>query len=375
MRVLWKYIFKSFFFPFMLGLSIFLVVVSVNLIYQISDTLLNLKVPMINILKMLWYYLPQFLLMGIPVGVLTAIFWTLSNMGSNMEIVALQVSGVKLKKIFYPYLIIALILCAFMFYLNDSIVPSFNYKADAFLQNVLYQHPTPSIKYNVFYKQSNNVYFYIERFNEKTNRFYNIVIYLKSSSNSLTITTAKDAYKAKDGNWYMYDVNVYNRDSKGYMRLNGHIEKVKLDVAKEIIEVTKTMRNEREMNTRQLKKMITNLKKAGHDPTNYMVEYNMKFVESLGPLIIVFVGVPIALSFNFKTKSRSIVATVIIVILYQGTIAWGRALAKNNYISPFMGTWGGSLIFLFAGVFLMAFLDSKWYFKIFYRDSKVKNNA
>ena len=372
MRVLWKYIIKSFFFPFLLGVSVFLVVISVDLVYQISDTLLNLKVPMINILKMLWYYLPQFLLMAIPVGVLTAIFWTLSNMSAHMEIVALQVSGIKLKKIFYPYLIIALLLCIFMFYLDDMVVPDFNYKADNFLQNVLYQHPTPSIKYNVFYKQSDDIYFYIERFDEKTNKFYNIIIYLKSSSNSLTITTAKSAYRSKDGNWYMYDVNIYNRDSKGFMQLTGHVKKVKLDVAKEIIEVTKTMRNEREMSTWQLKKMIDDLRKSGHDPANYVVEYNMRFVESLGPLIIVFLGVPIALSFNFKTKSRSIVATFVIVILYQGVLAWGRALAKNGYLSPFMGTWGGSLVFLLFGIFLTIFIDSKKYFKLFYKQSKVE---
>ncbi len=367
MRILWKYIFKAFFFPFALGISVFLIVVSVDLIYQISDTLLSLKVPMINILKMLWYYIPQFTLMSIPVGILTAVFWTISNMATNMEIVALQVSGVKLKKIFYPYLIIALILCSFMFYLDDSVVPAFTYKADNFLQNVLYQHPTPSIKYNVFYKQSENIYFYIERFDEKTDKFYNIVIYLRSSANTLTITTAKTAYKEKDGNWYMHDVNIYSRDSKGYMQLTGRIKKLKLKVAKEIIEVTKTMRNEREMSTWDLKKMINDLQRSGHDPVSYVVEYNMRFVEALGPLIIVFLGVPIALSFNFRTKSKSIVATVVIVILYQGTIAWGSALAKNGYISPFLGTWGGSLIFLIVGVILMAFLDSKWYFKLFYK--------
>jgi len=93
-------------FPFILGLGGFILFVSIELLYQLSEVIVSYKVPIWRLFELLYYNIPMFTVMGIPVGVLLAIFWILSQMGSNSELMALQVHGISFKKIVIPFLIL-----------------------------------------------------------------------------------------------------------------------------------------------------------------------------------------------------------------------------------------------------------------------------
>ena len=83
MKRLIKYISKEFFGPFLMGIFGFVIFVSVELLYQLSDKIVRNKVGFDKLLLLIWYNLPYFISMGIPVGVLFAIFWIISRLSND----------------------------------------------------------------------------------------------------------------------------------------------------------------------------------------------------------------------------------------------------------------------------------------------------
>ncbi|MGC8612617.1 MAG: LptF/LptG family permease, partial [Athalassotoga sp.] len=83
MKTLYKYVAKEFVFPFFAGLVVFIIFVSIEVLYQLSDIIVQNHVSIWNLFVLLYYYIPQFIGMGVPVGVLLAIFWVLSNFSTR----------------------------------------------------------------------------------------------------------------------------------------------------------------------------------------------------------------------------------------------------------------------------------------------------
>jgi len=105
-----KVIFETFF----MGLAGFIVFVSVEWLYQISDYIIRNRVGFSKLLVFIAYNIPYFAVLGIPVGVLFAIFWVISDLYSNREITALLVHGVSSKKLVTPFFILAVVLSTFI---------------------------------------------------------------------------------------------------------------------------------------------------------------------------------------------------------------------------------------------------------------------
>ena len=103
MKKLFKYITKEFIPPFFMGVIAFIVFVSVELLYQLSEIIVRNHVGFSKLLILIWYHLPYFISMGIPVGVLFGVFWVVSKLSAANEIIALQTLGIPTKKFAIPF--------------------------------------------------------------------------------------------------------------------------------------------------------------------------------------------------------------------------------------------------------------------------------
>jgi len=104
LKILTKYTLKLSLKPFFMGLAGFIVFVSVEWLYQISDYIIRNRVGFSKLLVFIAYNIPYFAVLGIPVGVLFAIFWVISDLYSNREITALLVHGVSSKNWLHHFL-------------------------------------------------------------------------------------------------------------------------------------------------------------------------------------------------------------------------------------------------------------------------------
>lgn len=361
MKILIKYILKLSVGPLLIGLGGFVVFVSVEILYQLSDIIVRHRVGITKLLLLIYYYLPYFVSMGIPVGILLSIFWIVSQLSSDREMMAFQVHGISLKSLLLPFLIISLFLCGITYYLSDYLVPVYNTKVEDVLSKYVYRKPQTFIAENILTKLGENQYFYVRKYDERTETLWDVVLFRYGREES--IITAKKVVKEK-GKWFLYDGKYYTVDKDGFLKIDVKFSKMELDIEKDLESYLRLGKSPKEMKGSEIKSKILFFKKVGIDASPLIVELYSRYANSLGPLIIVLVGIPLSLLFNLKSKSWGVIFTFVLVVLYQGSSAWLSAMGKEKLIPPTLAPWIPNIVFAIFGLLLFALLDTTSAYKI-----------
>jgi len=360
LKTLYKYVAKEFIFPFFAGLVVFIIFVSIEVLYQLSDIIVQNHVGILNLFVLLYYYIPQFIGMGVPVGVLLAIFWVLSNFSTRREMMAFQVHGINLKRIVIPFLIIAVVLSGLTYLITNYVVPSFTEQASNYLQKSVYRSNFPNIQTNTFFRAGND-YFYVSSFDPKTEQFGSVMI-TNLSGNELTVTYAQSAY-FKDGKWYLQNGRIYTLKND-VLTFDMSFNTMKLNINEDIVQFLRSQKSAQEMSSSELMQRIKLFQRLGLDANSFIVELYSRYANSLGALIIAFFGVPFSLFFGIKSKAWSAIITFVLVVLYQGSGAWLSAMGKSGMIEPVLSAWLPDIIFAIVGLIFFLLLDSKIIFKL-----------
>gem|GEM_PF-360802 len=357
MSVLTKYVIKQLTGAFFIGLVGFLIFVSLELLYQLSDIIVRYRVGIDKLFLLIFYNLPYFVVLGIPVGVLLAIFWTLSRMRTENELMAMQTHGISLKSIVLPFVLVGLFLSATAFFLNDYLVPEANRKASEALARYVYRRPEITIRENAFMEDGMGRYLYIKRVDSESGILYDVLLY-EISGRITRVTSAKRAVR-EGTDWIMQEGRVYEVDDTGFLRLDISFDTLELEFEHSIDEYIRTTKSPREMTSSELRERIESFRRIGVSTASLEVSLQEKYSHSIAPLVIVLLGVPISVLLNLKSKSWSVVFTFILVVIYQGSGAWLSALGKEFRIAPSLAPWIPNIIFSAIGLFAFLMIDTK----------------
>lgn len=362
MKKLIEYIIKQTISPFLIGLGGFLIFVSIELLYQLSDIIVRYKVGIDKLFLLIYYNLPYFIVLGIPVGVLLGIFWVLSRMRSDNELIALQTHGITLRKLVIPFVIFALVMSFVSYLFNDYLVPAGNRKASEALAKYVYKRPEMTFKENAFMEDGEGRYLYIKRIDPESGTLEEILLYDMSERGKTRVISADNA-TFDNNRWVMHTGRIYEMDSKGFLTLDMTFESFDLQFEQDIEEYIRSSKSPREMSSEELKDKIKSYDKIGVETASLKVALQEKLSTALGPLVIVLMGVPLSLMLNLRTKAWSVILTFVLVVVYQGSGAWLSAMGKERLINPILAPWLPNIFFTAIGVGIYFLIDTKISYK------------
>ncbi|WP_072758686.1 YjgP/YjgQ family permease [Fervidobacterium gondwanense] len=363
MKTLTKYVLKQSLKPFFMGLGGFIVFVSVEWLYQISDYIIRNRVDISKLFLFVLYNLPYFTVLGIPVGVLFAIFWVISEMYTNREITAILVHGISSKRLVTPFVILSIILGFFAWLMNDYVVPNANYKSSQVLNQYILQSPETVVKTNMLVELEKDVYFYVKEYNKQAGELSDVVLFRNEEGNE-QILTSKKVIKKSDG-WYLLDGNMYIVElESGFLKLDMQFKEMKLDVAGEIEQMLRAYKTTRDKTSKELREQLETYKKLGINTASLVVELHQRYANALGSLVIVLIGLPLSLLFGFTSRSWSVILTFLIVVLYQGSGAWLSGMGKEGLLDPVLATWLPNIFFSIVGFFMYILMDTPFAYKV-----------
>ena len=108
------------------------------------------------------------------------------------------------------------------------------------------------------------------------------------------------------------------------------------------------------MNYRKLKNYIERLSGSGAQIVQkLLVELHHKISFPFVSLVIIFLGIPFALSTQGKGKVASIGLSIVISFFYYTVEALSLALGKRGSMPPFLSAWFANFLFAAVGIMLM----------------------
>lgn len=103
-RILDRYLLRELGGPFAIGVGVFTFFLVIDRIYQLTDLVITKNVPVRLVLSLLLFMLPAFLALTLPMALLVAVLLACGRLASDLEVTALNASGVSPLRLLRPCL-------------------------------------------------------------------------------------------------------------------------------------------------------------------------------------------------------------------------------------------------------------------------------
>ena len=328
------------------------------------DEIIDRKVPIKILIQYYACFLPVIFVQTCGVACLIAALFTYSNLNNNNEIIALRSSGLNFWQITKPAIWFGLIVCTFVFWVNEKLVPqaasqtrkirneNFILKADQDKKR------KADIKNLTFYGLNNRLYF-IDTFDPNTYKLQGITIVGYDNKQNIL-----EKILAFNGEWtgilwkfsQVHVTSFDNNEISTPLKVKVYQEKL-MDIKETPEDFMKQRLNVDSMNIRELSEYITRFSTSGAVKAlnNLRVDLHQKIAFPFGNFVIILVGLPIAL-LNRRRKAMNFTSlgiAVAIGFLFYVCNAVGLAFGKGGLLSPIVSAWLAPLIFLGLAVYLI----------------------
>ncbi len=328
-----------------------------SLILILVDLLMNLwgfisqQVPPEKILYVMLLYIPKTLSFSLPLSILFAVSYVLSDFYAKNELTAVFASGVSLLRFTMPLLILSLILSFGLFLFEDKVVvPTFAQKTS--LQNeLLNKNETKDNDRLVVIAEGGSIVYKADYYDDDKVYLRNLFVIFRESSELKTILRSSRA--EWNGEYW-----VMNKGFQ-YDYIDGQLEMKfpSLELMKTLTEPPETFRNNtisvETVDVKEAKAYIKRLKRAGLPISEPLSEYYKKFSFPFVVFIVVFLSIGLSGKTRKNVLLISLVLCIGAAVLFYVTQMVTMLLAKFGYISPFVGAWFPVILFIFlSGVLL-----------------------
>ena len=355
MKTLDKYILKEMIAPFLVSVLAFVVLLVGRTIFDSIEFIISRHVPIPLVLRLVVYDLPRIIGMVLPLAALFSTALAVNRLGRDSEITAIRMTGVPLRRIFMPILVVGFAASLLTLWLSESVTPWANKETKKTIQYIWGMQNIPPVQENVFF-QSEGYYFYVQRVEKDTSgkvMLRRIMIYeVPPAGDYPMMVTAAWATNEKSL-WTLHDGATHKLGSDGLVQYEMKFPTMKLNLNRTMQQVWNAQATTEEMGFRELSHQINMFEGVGHEVTKMKVDWHFKLSLPLSCLIFALCAAPLSLKFISMGSYSGILLGIIIMFLYWNNIFLGKALGMGGLIPPFLAGWSQNIIFGLVGIYLI----------------------
>lgn len=326
------------------------------------DLLMNLwkfiqnQVAVSAVAHLMLLYVPKTIGYAMPIAILFASSYVLSDLYANNELIVIFASGISLRKFAFPLLAFSMILSFALFFFEDNIiVPTYAKKVQDQNQ-LLNTNLTKNNDKIVVLAENGKIIYKADFYDDSLERLYRLYVVVRDEKKHPVCVLYADSaiWDKKQAYWKLSQAVQYN-----FLGDEIKISAIEDDLLKRLNEKPETFRNNtisvEEVNTREARQYIEHLQKAGLPSAESKSVYYKKFSFPFVLFIVVF------LSIGLSGRSRKNVLLISLFlcigssVLFYVTQMVTMLLAKFGYIPPLLGAWFPVSLFVIISYILVKY--------------------
>lgn len=348
------YMLKKFFSIFLGSLLFFVLVLS------LTDLLMNLwsyiskGVSFKTVGLIMLLYVPKTVWYALPIAMLFATAYMLSDFYARNELLAVFASGISLFKFAFPLLLVSFVMSFAMFFLEDNLVVKTFSKKEALQRKVLQTEQNKNNDNIVIMAEEGSIVYQAEYYDDALQRLFNLCILFRDKEKNLQAIILADNASYQDGLWLLSGATQYT-----YEKNEIKIKALDQNLTKLLKESPETFRNNtvsvETVSSSQARAYIQHLERAGLPSSEAKSVYYKKFSFPFVLVIVVFLAVGLSGKTRKNVLIVSLFLSILSVVLFYVTQMITMLMAKFGTIPPLFGAWFPVFLFVVLSLVLLKY--------------------
>lgn len=368
MRLLDRYLLRELCVPLAYCLGGFLVFwVSFDLFGDLED-FQNAQLGVKEVARYYFIKTPELLVTVLPVALLLALLYALTNHGRHNEIIAMRAAGLSLARISVPYIAVGFFLSLILFYLNEQLVPDSSQRAEEIKKGQRVKDNSEIWQRRVnFRNASENRIWNVSAFHPVTFQLVEPHVEWRLPDGTRKQLIARSGGRTNDA-WVFYDLELYtyppnvdfDRAASRPIRTNilvlPELSETPGDIQLQLkfqrmnaVEAAKRT----QLSLSEINYLRSHLELNRRDRSLLETQFHARLAQPWTCLVVALVALP----FGANTNSRrnvlvGVASSIFIVFIYFVLLRIGLALGTGGYIPPWLAAWLPNAFFASFGLFL-----------------------
>jgi lipopolysaccharide export system permease protein len=354
--ILAKYLYKRFMPVFAGAVAFFsLVLVLVDLLMNLWKFIQN-QVPVLQVFYLMLLYVPKTVWYAVPLGILFASSFTLSNLYADNELTAVFASGVSLFKFALPLLVFSFFMSFALFAFEDRLVVKTYAKKTEMQSQMLKEEKSFNNDRIVVLAEGGNIIYKADFYDDAQKRLHNVYFIFRDKNQKMQAVIHADSAKWDDeaGKWKLQNGMQYTNKSGAI-----EMESVSAEFTNRLVEPAETFRNNtisvETVTVKEAKEYVEHLVRTGLPYNEELSLYYKKFAFPFVVFIVVFLSIGLSGKTSKNVMLTSLAFSISAAVLFYVTQMITMLLAKFGYISAFSGAWFPVILFTIISVVLLRF--------------------
>lgn len=357
MRILDKYILKSFIGPFLFGIFAFTsIFVGTGTLFRIAQYITEYGASLWSVTRAFIFALPSIVVLTFPMAVLLASLLAFGRLSGTSEIIVMRAGGMSFLRLAMPVYIAAFFISIAAIAFNEYVVPASNHAYQNIIRNEIKKQAEPPAQEHIVLKtmEGDNIstLMYAKRYDSTTKLINGVTAQLFTNGEVTQIEHA-DTATWNGTYWVMHNGVIYDlaADGNGVERTMRFKDQV-LPIAKDPDQISQEQRDPQEMTIKELRQQIKALNASYVTATKWEMEMYQRFTIPIASFVFALVGAPLGLQKQRSSSSIGFGLSVIIIFVYYGIMTFTGALGKGGALPPLVAAVIPDTLGIIAGLWL-----------------------
>lgn len=346
------------FLTFTVGLQLALIFTYVTIDY-VSNARKFEGIPIERLAYYYYYSLPWIVQVTIPIVLLLASMFSIGNMARSSELTAVKASGMSVRQLTFPLLILGILLSVGIFYGSEEILPKANLLKreleDKWRDPVITKKSSNSTvkeyRRDFYYFANNKTLYYYDEFS--TSPFFVRNVQRQIYKGSTVVQSIKaDAADFRDSSGWRFinaEIRDFTKEPISITRKDTLVDSIL--TAKPAVMVAR-IKNKDEMSYWELKSFIEAAKKRGEAVEKYLGDLEFKIAFPFMNFIVILLGISITARMGRKGGALLFGLGLAIAFSYWIISRFAIVFAQNGHMPLLLGAWFGNILFFLLGIVL-----------------------
>ncbi len=356
MRILDRYICREVVADSWIGLAVFTFVFFVPQLVRLMSLVVAHSATAKEIFTLLLCSLPPILIFTIPMSMLVGVLIGLGRLSADSEIVALNASGISLRRLLVPIGAIALTATVLTFCITLWLNPLSLRALNSLETRLRVTQASFAIQPRVFDERFPHTVLYVEDVSASGTRWRGVFLADTDSSAESKVTVAKNAIvvaDAKTGKLTLQldDVSTHEYDAKNqahYDLSTSAVESMDLPLSNPDSAASGPQSlNDRERTIHQLRSV------AGASIRGARTELQQRIALPIACLVFALLGVPVGVRPRRGGRAAGFVLTILLICGYYLLFVAGVHFAQDGVLPAALGVWAANIVTFVLALILL----------------------